>query len=176
MNYHNVSCVFEASGKASPNKQGWDYSLNEAIDVYWSTPRGRAGPAALRALSPKFEIEFGTMTRRASAEGTSIRGVYVEAVQNWSGFLRTGLQRDTTIRPSQDVWNENQGSGKQRCQFHNFTFFFFFLFRIQIQNPVTVQLLLANKVNRLEDFRKVDQANKLAHAATQASDKMANAM
>lgn len=58
----------------------------------------------------------------------------------------------------------------------NFTFFLFFLFRIQIQNPVTVQLLLANKVNRLEDFRKVDQANKLAHAATQASDKMANAM
>lgn len=132
MNYHNVSCVFEASGKASPNKQGWDYSLNEAIDVYWSTPRGRAGPAALRALSPKFEIEFGTMTRRASAEGTSIRGAYVEAVQNWSGFLRTGLQRDTTIRPSQDVWNENQGSGKQRCpcQFHIFLIFF-----IQDSNP-----------------------------------------
>lgn len=69
-------------------------------------PEGEQAPP-LTAPSPKFEIEFGTMTRRASAEGTSIRGVYAGAVQSPSCSLRTGLRKDTTICPSQDAWNEN---------------------------------------------------------------------
>lgn len=57
------------------------------------------------------------------------------------------------------------------CQFQ----FYYFFIQDQIQSPVTVQLLLVNKVNRLEDFGKVDQANARVHIATQARDKMANA-
>lgn len=130
-----MTCVFLIlQERRAQTIKFWDYSLNEAIDAHWCTPRRRAGPTALPALSPKFEIEFGTMTRRASAEGTSIRGVYVGAVQSRSCFLRTGQWKDTTICPSQDVWNENQGSGKQRCQFLSF---YFFLFRIQIHSSAS---------------------------------------
>lgn len=49
--------------------------------------------------------------------------------------------------------------------------FNFFYFCIQDSNPKSCH---SSASNRLEDFGKVDQANALAHAATQASDKMAN--
>lgn len=92
-------------------------ALNEAIDLHWHKPCGRADPAPLKALPPKFEIEFGTMTKRASAEGARIRGVYVGAVQNPSCFLRIGLQRDTTVYPSLDIWHDNQCCGDKHALF-----------------------------------------------------------
>lgn len=106
----------------------------------------------------KFEIEFGTMTRRASAEGTSIRGVYAGAVQSPSCFLRT-----VTAEGHHNMSFPGCLEWELLNKDVHFCFSTFF------------QLLIVNKVNRLEDFVKVDHANALARAATQASDKMANA-
>lgn len=152
--------MFQASGKAIPNKYVWDYSLNEAIDVHWHKPSGTADPAPLKALPPKFEIEFGTKTRRASAEGARIRGVYVGAVQNQSCFLRMGLQSDTTVYPSPDIWNDNQCCGDKHA--------LFVILNIFQTGFLTVHLLKASKVNK--ELRivenKLAQAGALVQAAT----------
>lgn len=134
-----MNSVFQAFRKVIPNKYVWDYSLNEAIDVHWHKPSGRADPAPLKALPPKFEIEFGTKTRRASAEGVRIREVYNGAVQNQSCFLRMGLQSNTTVYPSPDIWNDNQCCSDKHIVFVIFNFF-------SDRIPVTVQLL-NSKVN-----------------------------
>lgn len=141
MRHSHTNCVFQAPGKSSPNKYVWDYGLNEALDVHWHKPSGRADPAPLKAPPSKFEIEFGTTTRRASAEGARIRGVYVGAVQNPSCFLRMGLQSNATVYSSPGIWNGNQCCGDKQALL---VIYIFFSGRI----PDAAQLLKVTKVNK----------------------------